>query len=406
MRTNEVFSCAHTKLVELKTLKPNPKNPNKHPKDQIERLAKIIEYQGQRAPIVVSNRSGFITKGHGRLEALRALGWIHAAVDYQDYEDEAQEYADIVADNAIGAWAEMDLSEINKEMLDFGPDFDLDMLGLEGFVVEPAEIIPPAGDPDSVPTVEFPITFKGDIWVLGNHRLMCGDSTLIDEVEKLMNGGMADMVFTDPPYGVSYQSNMTKKFEVIKNDDVFLDFNPILEVYMKNNTAAIIWTSQQVYPKWREMFEDKYKSTIIWFKRGGGMGDLAGDFAPNYEMALYCTKGKPKFVEGRPGAVWDIAKDGGESYVHPTQKPVALSEYGMEQFVGEGAVVLDLFGGSGSTLIGCERTARCARIMELDEKYVDVIIKRWEGYSGKKAILEATGQTYEELKAERDGKTA
>lgn len=133
------FKCAYTDTVELHKLVPHPKNPNKHPQDQIERLSKIIDYQGQRAPIVVSKRSGFITKGHGRLEALKLLGWEKAAVDYQDYEDEAQEYADIVADNAIASWAELQLDQINVDMLDLGPDLDVDMLGIKDFSIEPIE---------------------------------------------------------------------------------------------------------------------------------------------------------------------------------------------------------------------------------------------------------------------------
>lgn len=146
----EKFNCAYSELVELHKLIPNPKNPNKHPEDQIERLAKIIDYQGQRAPIVVSKRSGFITKGHGRLEALTLLGWSKAAVDFQDYQDEAQEYADIVADNAIASWAELQLADINKEMLDLGPDFDINMLGIKDFKLDPAEI--EVGDPETKPT--------------------------------------------------------------------------------------------------------------------------------------------------------------------------------------------------------------------------------------------------------------
>lgn len=131
--------CEYTELVPLHKLQPNPKNPNKHPEKQIKRLAEIIDYQGMRSPIVVSKRSGFITKGHGRLEALKLLEWESAPVDFQEYENDAQEYADIVADNAISEWASMDLGEINKEMLDLGPDLNIDMLGIEDFEIELAD---------------------------------------------------------------------------------------------------------------------------------------------------------------------------------------------------------------------------------------------------------------------------
>lgn len=131
------FNCSYKEILDASSLKPNPKNPNKHSKDQIERLAKIIEYQGQRSPIVVSNQSGFITKGHGRLEAMKNLGWKIVAVDFQDYDSDEQEYADIVADNSIAEWSELDFSMINSDLTDLGPDFDIDLLGIENFRIDP-----------------------------------------------------------------------------------------------------------------------------------------------------------------------------------------------------------------------------------------------------------------------------
>lgn len=145
------INCSYDELVELHKIIPNPKNPNKHPEKQIERLAKIIDYQGQRHPVIVSKRSGFVVVGHGRLEAIKKLGWEKCAVNFQDFKDEAEEYAFIVSDNAIAEWAELDLSAINTEMLDLGPDFDVDLLGLENFTIEPADAELPdlnVNDPD------------------------------------------------------------------------------------------------------------------------------------------------------------------------------------------------------------------------------------------------------------------
>lgn len=145
------INCSYDELVELHKIIPNPKNPNKHPEKQIERLAKIIDYQGQRHPVIVSKRSGFVVVGHGRLEAIKKLDWEKCAVNFQDFKDEAEEYAFIVSDNAIAEWAELDLSAINTEMLDLGPDFDVDLLGLENFIIEPADAELPdlnASDPD------------------------------------------------------------------------------------------------------------------------------------------------------------------------------------------------------------------------------------------------------------------
>jgi len=138
---NQDIKCSYTELIPIHKLLEHPKNPNKHPQEQVERLAKIIDYQGMRSPIVVSRLSGFITKGHGRLAALKSLGWESAPIDYQEYQDEAQEYADIVADNAIGkdTWATLDLSQINLDIQDLGPELDIDMLGLKDFEVEPLD---------------------------------------------------------------------------------------------------------------------------------------------------------------------------------------------------------------------------------------------------------------------------
>jgi hypothetical protein len=133
------IQCANSELIEVHKIVPNPKNPNKHPEEQIKRLSKIIDYQGQRSPIVISKRSGFVVKGHGRLEAIKLLGWEKCAVDYQDYKDEAQEYADIVADNAIAEWSNLSLADINFELGNLGPDFDIDNLGIKDFTIDISE---------------------------------------------------------------------------------------------------------------------------------------------------------------------------------------------------------------------------------------------------------------------------
>ena len=204
---NSKINTAFQELIDIKSPKiiPHPDNMNKHPKEQIERLAKLIQYQGQRHPIIISKRSGFIVAGHGRWEAMKLLAktdnWDQIAVDYQDFESEAQEYAFMTSDNAIAEWAELDLSAVNTKMLDLGPDFDVDLLGIKDFVIEPIEKFEPQADEDEVPDVVHPITRRGDIWLLGNHRLMCGDSTMIDDVEKLMNGEKF-FVYADPPYGI------------------------------------------------------------------------------------------------------------------------------------------------------------------------------------------------------------
>jgi len=191
--------------VEIKTLKPHPKNPNKHSKEQIKRLAEIIKYQGFRSPVVVSNRSGYIVAGHGRVEAAIQNGLSKVPVSYQDFTDDEQEYAHMTADNAIADWATLDLSAINKDIIELGPDFNIDMLGIKDFEIEPADKYEDK-DADAVPEKVEPKAKLGQIYKLGEHRLMCGDSTDKDAVARLMNGEKADMVFTDPPYGISVVS--------------------------------------------------------------------------------------------------------------------------------------------------------------------------------------------------------
>lgn len=417
--------CSYDEVVPPHKLVPNPKNPNKHPPEQIERLAKLIDFQGQRHPVIVSKRSGFVVVGHGRLEAIKKLGWDGLAVNYQDFESEAEEFAFVTSDNAIAEWAELDLSMINKEMLDLGPDFDIDLLGIKDFVIEPVEKFEPQADEDAVPEVVHPITRRGDIWLLGNHRLMCGDSTMIDDVERLMNGQKADMVFTDPPYNVNFKgqelNNTTvngvqinghkganSKHEKIKNDsmpdDEFVSFmSQILANITMFNTGAwyfsfcdlkldlLLMPLKQCGYKW--------KSIIIWVKN---QATLSGkDYKSRYEPIVYGCPENHFFGERyKQEDVWEFQRTL-KNDLHPTMKPIPLIENAINNSSKHGMIVMDLFLGSGSTLIACEKTSRKCYGMELDEKYCDVIINRWQQYTGKKATLESTGQTYEELKAER-----
>jgi DNA modification methylase len=404
--------CSYDEVVAPHKLIPNPKNPNKHPPEQIDRLAKLIDFQGQRHPVIVSKRSGFVVVGHGRLEAIKKLNWEGVAVNFQDFESEAQEFAFVTSDNAIAEWAELDLSLINQEMLDLGPDFDLELLGLKDFVVEPIEKFEPQSDEDDVPEVVHPITRKGDLWLLGKHRLLCGDSTMIDDVEKLMNGEKADMVFTDPPYGVSYTGGLgdsgngieSNKREMIKNDDIDLYYEAVTTANHFSNGPVFMFYADTVPFQLYAAVKDvgaKIVAMIIW-KKKGGYGALGASYKPNHEPCLiWLPKGKKlSFIgETTENRVWEMDKDG-LNKLHPTQKPVAIPKRAIGNH--EAKIVLDIFGGSGSTMIACEELGRQARLMELDEKYCDVIIKRWEQYTGKKATLESTGQTYDELKTERD----
>ena len=380
-------------LRSVDDLIPYVNNSRTHSDEQITQVASSIKEFGFTNPILIDEDNSIIA-GHGRVLASKKLNLDEVPCIVLNGLTDQQKKAYVIADNqlALNAGWDLDLlkTEIDELIVD---EFNVDLLGfddefLNGLLdVQTSE---PLTDEDSVPEVpEEPIAKRGDIWVLGNHRVMCGDSTSIDDVDKLMDGNKADMVYTDPPYGVSYQSNMrekSEKFDVLKNDDVILDIAPIIEAC--STGWVFVWTSWKVLPLWFEQFNSFGYPTnqVIWFKGGGGIGDLKKTFSSDYETALVWHRGA-ELKGKRIGSVWKVGKDGASSYLHPTQKPVALAEEALDKTTSKNYKILDLFGGSGSTLIACEKTNRKAYLMELDEKYVDVIVSRWEQYTGKKAEL-------------------
>jgi DNA modification methylase len=275
--------------------------------------------------------------------------------------------------------------------------FDLDMTGFTADEIDaltPSQIEPGLTDEDAVPDVPVqPVTVLGDVWVLGKHRLMCGDSTSIDAVDKLMDGQKADMVFTDPPYNVAFNGR-SGKHDVIKNDDLSeQEFDTFIgEVCSTINAvkpkAYYVWCNWKFYAALQGRLE--YKACIVWAKNVFGMGR---GYRHQHEFCLF--NGSVDEVVKNESDLWSIKKD--TNYVHPTQKPVALSVRAFGNHI-KLLNVLDLFGGSGSTLIGAEQTGRTAFLMELDPKYCDVIIKRWMNFTGKIAIHAETGQPFAEVK--------
>lgn len=395
------------KECNISDLIPYANNSRTHSDEQVNQVASSIKEFGFTNPVLIDEQGGLIA-GHGRIMAAKKLGIDEVPCIELKGLTEAQKKAYVIADNqlALNSGWDLDLLKLEIESLQ-ELDFNVDLLGfdddfLDGLMDdEPEEGLT---DEDAVPEVpEIPVSVLGDIWQLGNHRLMCGDSTSVDDVMLMLEGKIADMVHTDPPYGVSYQSNMrtkSDKFEVLKNDDVFLDIAPVIEAC--SNGWVFVWTSWKVLTKWIDLFNGFGYPTnqVIWFKGGGGIGDLKKTFSSDYETALVWHRGA-ELTGKRIGSVWKVEKDGAGTYIHPTQKPVALSEEAIDKTTKKGATVLDLFGGSGSTLIACEKTNRKGRLMELDEKYVDAIILRWEQFTGKKSVHIESGKSYEELKGER-----
>ena len=382
---------------------PYSNNSRTHSDDQINQVASSIKEFGFTNPVLIDEQGGIIA-GHGRVMAAKKLGLAEVPTITLEGLTKAQVKAYVIADNQLALNSGWDVDTLKLEIETLQElDFDIDLLGFDNDFLSGLLDDEPSGGltgDDAVPSLpDDPVTVLGDVWQLGSHRLMCGDSTSIDSVMILLDGKMADMVHTDPPYGVSYQSNFrtaSEKFDVIKNDDVFLDVAPVIEAC--STGWVFVWTSWKVITKWIDLFEGFGYPTnqVIWFKGGGGMGDLKSTFCSDYETALVWHRGA-QLTGKRIGSVWKLGKDSAASYVHPTQKPVALPEEAIDKTTSKGFTVLDLFGGSGSTLIACEKTERKARLMELDEKYCDVIIKRWQDFTGKEAVLESSGDKFNDM---------
>ena len=369
--------------VDINTIKPYKNNAKLHPQEQIEQIKKSIEQFGMDDPIGIWKDE--IVEGHGRLIACKELGYKEVPIIRLDHLTDEERKAYTLAHNKLTMNSDFEFNilqeELNKmetiDMSDFGFDIDFNVDNEEQEIIE-----------DEVPEVpEEPKAKLGDIYQLGNHRLMCGDSTSEEDVAKLMNGIKADMVFTDPPYGYEYQSNMrtkSQKFNVIENDDKKLDFMPILKKF--NNGFVFVCTTWKVLKEWMEIFIKYYdlSNMIIWNKGGGGIGDLKHTFSTDYEIILCSNNGK-EITGKRIGSVWTISKDNANDYIHATQKPVEVSATAIKNTTNENDSVLDLFGGSGSTLIACEQLNRKCYMMELDPHYIDVIIQRWENFTGEKA---------------------
>ena len=392
-------------LIDIESIVPNPKNANRHSPEQITRLEKLIKYQGFRNPLIISNRTGFLIVGHGRLEAAKNLGYKKLPVIYQDFENEAQEYAYLISDNEIARWAELDKQAVYDELENIEID-DLELLGLEDFESPEIEEFEPQSDEDDVPEVEKPITKRGDVWLLGNHRLMCGDSTMIDDVDKLMNSEKADFVFTDPPYGMKLDADYSKmgssgiKYDNLKGDHEDFNEDLINTIFTFSYVKEMFIFGADYFA---ELLANKNDgSWVVWDKRSNGddIGVMDKQFGSQFELCWSKNKHKREIARilKETGV---FAARGDDKSVHPTQKPIKLVKWFFDKWCTDLNLCVDLYLGSGTTLIACENTKKNCYGMELDEKYCDVIINRWQNYTGKRATLESSGQTYEELCDER-----
>lgn len=387
---NKKMSIVYKEVKDLIPYANNPRNND----EAVDAVAKSIEEFGFKVPCVVSS-DGVLITGHTRLKACKKLGIEEVPCIVADDLTPEQVKAFRLADNKTSELAEWDMDKLNIELGEI-PDIDMSSFGFD-IEIDDIEEVTEVKE-DEAPEVRDgePKAKYGDIYQLGNHRLMCGDSTKEEDVAKLMNDVKADMVFTDPPYGVSYTGGLQFKDgyveknnrEMIKNDDIDIydKVFPILSKFCSG--ACYIWFADT---KAKTLYESAEKygdihSLIIWVKNGG-YGALNANYKQKHEPCLYWTpKGnKTNFCGATTETtIWEINKDGINEF-HPTQKPIKLCCKAINNHNGES--VLDLFGGSGSTLIACEQLNRKCYMMELDPHYVDVIIERWENFTGQKAKL-------------------
>lgn len=385
--------CSFDELVSVDSLNPNPKNPNKHPDSQIELLSKNIKYLGWRHPITVSKRSGFIVAGHGRLMAAKKLGVQIVPVDYQDFNSDADEMAVLMADNRLAELSETSEEDLKNILSELDGKIEIDLTGFSDAEVEQLlrDINTDVLDEDVPEVPTEPISKFGDIFEFGSHRLMCGDSTDSEQVKKLMGDEIANMVFTDPPYNVDYGSDERK----IENDNLGSEFPQFLEKVIKNifsfsSGAIYICMSSSEIDSLQSTFKrlgGHWSTFIIWAKDTFTLG--RSDYHRQYEPILYGWKeGVSHYFCGdrSQGDVWEFAKPK-KNDVHPTMKPVELCQRAVLNSSKPNDIVLDLFGGSGSTLIACEQTNRRCRMMEFEPKYCDVILKRFLALNPNAKIL-------------------
>ena len=351
--------------MKLSQIKSNPKNPRILKDDKFKKLVQSLKDFPEMSEVreIVVNKDMIVLGGNMRLKAMLAAGWTEAPVKVVDWSQEKQDEFVIKDNSSFGEWDWDELAnQYEAQQLD---DWGIDL---------PKDFLPVEVEEDDSPEVssEPAESVLGEIYQLGRHRVMCGSATMIDDVNKLMDGNKVDLIFTDPPYNVGFNGR-SGKHDVIKNDDLSdADFEVFIDetcntIRAINPTAYYIWCNWNFY----SILQDKldYKACIVWAKNVFGMGN---GYRHQHEFCLF--NGKIDEVVKNESDLWEVSKD--SKYMHPTQKPVALSVRAFSNHI-KLLNVLDLFGGSGSTLIGAEQTGRSAYVMELDPKYVDVIRKRY-----------------------------
>ena len=382
--------------VAVERLIPYARNSRTHSPEQVAQIAASIREFGFTNPVLIDAAGGIIA-GHGRVMGARQIGMAEVPCLRLGHLSETQKRAYIIADNKLAlnaGWDEDMLALEFRDLLAEGysaemtgfsiPEIDQLIAGLDAM---------PEGktDADETPEVQQTVVSQpGDVWILGKHRVMCGDSTSQDALDVLMDGGRADMVFTDPPYNIDYQGVKDKR-EKIKNDKMsdsdFVDFLTQSLVGCETMYVCCSWQYAHLFRQAMEGIGRKPKAMIVWDKVNPAQ-HLDKYFKQHEIIFYYGDFGGHKTLRGD---VWSLKRQ--RNTVHPTMKPVELIELALQDQPDK-KVVVDSFGGSGSTLIACEKTGRHARLMELDPKYVDVIVRRWQQFTGKRAVHAETGKEF------------
>ena len=394
--------CAFEKAVDVVDLVEHPRNPNKHSDKQIALLAKIIRNQGWRNPIVVSADSGFIVAGHGRLMAAKVLNVEQVPVDYQPFDNEAEEYAHLIADNRIAELAEADKSELAKLVRELEDKIDLDLTGFDAPSLEELLATKEEKQVDAEPktdkAAELQVkwkTEKGQLWKLGEHRLLCGDSTNAKDVERVLGDDKADIMVTDPPYGVNYdpswraEAGITlneNKLGKVQNDDI-ADWTPAWQLF--DGDVCYVYHAGAKAGTVQQSLEDSgfnIRSQIIWSK--DKMALSRGDYHWQHEPCWYGVRDgkKGNRTEDRTQTtVWQIAAREDSGHGHGTQKPVECMARPIRNH--HCSTVYEPFSGSGTTIIACEQLDKKCRAIEIDPNYVAVALERYVDATGKEPVL-------------------
>jgi DNA modification methylase len=401
----------------LGELIPYARNPRTHSDAQVAQIAASIREFGWTNPVLVDGGNGIIA-GHGRVLAARTLGLERVPVIELAHMTEAQKRAYVLADNQLALNAGWDDELLRLELADLSEvGFDLGLIGFgEGELERLLAGEGKAGlteDDDAPALPEHAITRPGDLWLLGEHRLLCGDATVLVDVERVLGGQLADLTFTDPPYNVDYANSpkdkLRGKHRPIINDNLGAGFDAFLHHACANilsvtkGAVYVCMSSSELHTLQRAFTAagGKWSTFVIWAKHTFTLG--RADYQRQYEPILYGWKADSDHYwcgARDQGDVWFFDKPA-RNDLHPTQKPVALVERAIRNSSKSRDIVLDPFGGSGSTLIACEKVGRQARLLELDARYCDVTVQRWQEFSGGTAVLGRDGRPFADVAAER-----